>query len=118
MKKTFTIFFLLISCFSGFSQNKDSVVIRKIYDAALTQSQCYETLTQLTTQIGGRLSGSPQAAQAVDFMQKVMQQNAFDSVWLQPCYVPHWVRGDKEVSYATANGQKTNLSITSLGNSE
>ena len=118
MKKIISNLCVLFACLPCFGQSVDSLFIRQIFDAALTKSQCYETLTQLTTQIGGRLSGSQQAADAVQFMKKVMQQNAFDTVWLQPCYVPHWIRGDKEVAYAISGGKKTNLSITSLGNSE
>lgn len=99
------------------AQQSDSIMICKIFDQALTSSQCYQTLTELTTQVGGRLAGSPQAAQAVELMKKVMDENAFDSVWLQPCYVPHWVRGEKETAYATSDGKKTELTICALGNS-
>lgn len=117
MRKIFLFLFsLLISEFS-FSQKTDSATFKSIFDFALTRSQCFQTLTDLTTQIGGRLSGSPQAAQAVEFMKKILDENMFDSVWLQPCYVPHWVRGDKEAAYAESKGVKTNLSITALGNS-
>ncbi|MFO0506655.1 MAG: peptidase M28 family protein, partial [Chryseotalea sp.] len=28
----------------------------------------------------------------------IMQHYGFDSVWLQPVMVPHWVRGEKEVA--------------------
>src|SRR4249920_1176939 len=109
---------LVLNFQTSYSQNTDSLVIRQIFDQALTQSQCYQTLTDLTTKIGARLSGSSQAAQAVDFMKKILDQNGFDSVWLQPCYVPHLVRGEKEVAYAESKGGKTDLAVTALGNSE
>ena len=118
MSKFFFLLLVVLNFQTSYSQNTDSLIIRKIFDQALTKSQCYQTLTDLTTQIGGRLSGSPQAAQAVDFMKKVLDQNAFDSVWLQPCYVPHWLRGEKEVAYAESKGTKTDFSVTALGNSE
>ena len=118
MKKIFFVLFFIFHFQSAFSQNADSLTFSRIFQFALTKSQCYQTLTDLTTQIGGRLSASPQAAQAVDFMKKVLEQNAFDKVWLQPCYVPHWVRGDKEVCYAESKGAKANFSITALGNSK
>ena len=41
-----------------------------------------------------------------------------DTVYLQPCVVPHWVRGAKEEGYIVINGRKEKLNITSLGNSE
>jgi hypothetical protein len=99
------------------AQSNDSLMIRKIFDRALTQSQCYETLTELSVNIGGRLAGSPQAQQAIDLTRRVMEQNAFDSVWLQPLYAPHWVRGEKETAYAIQKGKKTELTICALGNS-
>lgn len=70
-------FFILFSAFgfvSGFSQNKDSLQIRRIYDYYLTNSQCYSNLEQLCKTIGGRLSGSPQAAQAVEWVKKLCMQ--------------------------------------------
>lgn len=100
------------------AQNQDSVIIRSIFETALTRSQCYQTLEKLSNDIGPRLSGSAQAAESVEFMKKVMEENGFDKVWLQPCYVPHWVRGDKEVCYYESKKGRKDLAITSLGNSQ
>ncbi|MEM8907476.1 MAG: M28 family peptidase [Bacteroidota bacterium] len=77
-------------------QNEDARFIRQIYDTALTQGKAYDWLDYLSTQIGGRLSGSPEAALAVEYTRQVMDTLGLDSVWLQPCKVPHWLRGDKE----------------------
>jgi hypothetical protein len=71
--------------------------MRAIHDAALTQGRCYPWLHYLTKKIGARLSGSPQAAAAVEYAYQVLDSLGLDSVWLQPCTVPHWVRGEKEV---------------------
>lgn len=65
----FTVAMLALS-FNARSQNNDSLVIRKLYDYYLTRSKCYSNLEYLSTKIGGRLSGSPQAAQAVDWAKK------------------------------------------------
>lgn len=75
----------------------DALYIKSIYDEALTSSKCYAWLHELTTQVGGRLSGSPQAAAAVEYTRQQLQNLGLDSVWLQPCMVPHWTRGAKEV---------------------
>lgn len=117
MKKIASFLFILMTALNVSAQKDDSLAIRRMFDYALTQSQCYETLTQLVAG-GGRLSGSAQAAQSVEFMKKVMEENGFDSVWLQPCYVPHWVRGEQEEAQAESNGKKIKLSVTALGNSE
>jgi carboxypeptidase Q len=80
-----------------FAQNQnDSLMIRKIYDEALTNGKSYQNLDYLCNKIGGRVSGSAQAQQAVDWGKKVMDEMGLDRVFLQEVMVPHWVRGAKE----------------------
>jgi hypothetical protein len=52
----------LLSATLSQAQTADSVVVKKLYDATLSHGQSYEWLRQLTTQIGGRLAGSANAA--------------------------------------------------------
>ncbi len=100
-------------------QNEDAFFIRSIYDKALTEGKCYDWLTHLTTKIGGRLAGSPQAAAAVEYTRQMLDTLGLDSVWLQPCMVPHWVRGDKEqVRIVNSNSMGSlDLNALALGNS-
>ena len=101
------------------AKDEDAFFIRKIYDKALTQGQSYHWLTYLTTQIGGRLSGSPQAAAAVEYTRQMMDTLGLDSVWLQACMVTHWERGDKE-QVRIVNSKKmgtVELKGVALGNS-
>src|SRR5688572_22066339 len=98
MKVSIAIFALLVSCSMQLvAQSQDESTIRKIYDKALAEGQSYQMLEHLTTKIGSRLSGSPGAAAAVEWSKQIMKSHGFDSVWLQPVMVPHWVRGKKEV---------------------
>lgn len=76
---------------------EDAVLIRQVYDESLTNSKAYEWLDYLANQIGGRLSGSPKAAMAVEWSRQVLDTLGLDSVWLQPVMVPHWIRGEQEV---------------------
>ncbi|MCS6916812.1 MAG: M28 family peptidase [Chitinophagales bacterium] len=114
----------LLLLYSGFwaatsyAQDNDSVVIRRIMEFALTRSSSYELLRGLTQCCPHRLSGSEGAARAVTFMRDAMQQMGFDTVWLQPCYVPHWVRGEKEQCTLRYNGRQEPLAVMALGNSE
>ncbi|MEB0249572.1 peptidase M28 family protein, partial [Mucilaginibacter sp. 5B2] len=48
------------------SQAQDSLQIRKFYDEALVNGQCYENLRYLCKKIGQRLSGSAGAAKSVE----------------------------------------------------
>ena len=95
----------------------DSIVVKNIFDTALTNSQTYYWLDVLCNEIGGRLSGSVQAQQAVEWGEKLMQDLEFDQVWLQPVMVPHWVRGEKEIAYFTLNNERYNVAICALGGS-
>lgn len=101
------------------AQNSDEQIIKQLYDKALLEGQSYEMLEYLTTKIGGRLSGSPQAAAAVEYTNHIMKQYGFDTVWLQPVMVPHWVRGKKEIG-RVVNSKKMGsieLNVCALGNS-
>jgi len=99
------------------AQDQDG--IKEIFNAALTHGQSYQMLTDLCTKIGARLSGSPGAAAAVEWSRHVMETYDFDSVWLQPVMVPHWVRGQQEIT-RVINSKKmgtVNLSVCALGGS-
>jgi len=111
---------LLLSLPSGFAQeeNRDALMVRKIYDMALTKAQCYPWLQDLT-KIGGRLSGSPQGAAAVEYTRQMLDTLGLDSVWLQPCMVPHWIRGEKEIVRIVNSPKVGSLELPALalGNS-
>ena len=99
------------------SQEADSLMIRKIYDHYLSESSCYENLRYLCTKIGGRLSGSKQATEAVAWAKQTMYAAGADTVILQRCMVPHWVRGKAERCVLLAGGTKMPLRCTALGSS-
>ncbi len=95
----------------------DSIVVKHLFNSALTNGEGYEWLRDLTSNIGGRLSGSPEAQQAVEWGEKLMTELEFDKVWLQPVMVPHWIRGEKEEAYFTVDKIKYDIAICALGGS-
>lgn len=100
-------------------KDADAAFIRKIYDQALTDGRCYPWLEHLSLRIGHRLSGSTGAEKAVQWTRSMLDTLGLDSVWLQPCMVPHWVRGDAE--QVRVNGSKKHgtfkLNALALGGS-
>ena len=96
-------------------EKNDSTKIKSLFNSALTEGKSYEWLRDLTQNIGGRLSGSKEAQMAVEWSEQLMKEVGFDSIWLQPVMVPHWVRGDKEVANYTSNGVKKKVAICALG---
>ncbi|MFN8355563.1 MAG: M20/M25/M40 family metallo-hydrolase [Spirosomataceae bacterium] len=117
MKKyTFGLFLCLFSNLV-LAQNQDSVMVRRIFDEALSHGKSYEWLRQLTQGVGPRLSGSEGYNKAVQWGKKAMEAEQFDRVFLQDVMVPHWVRGAKEEAYFTAKGKKMVVPIAALGGS-
>lgn len=100
------------------NSDEDALFIRKIYDAALTQSLSYPWLSDMCQKIGGRLSGSPKAARAIQYTRLMMDTTGF-LTRLQPCMVPRWVRGEKEVVKIVSSKKSggINLRCLAIGNS-
>ena len=100
------------------AQQEDAEMLRSIYTASLTEGKAYDWLNHLSNQIGGRLSGSVQAQQAVDYTRKELEQLGLDRVWLQPVMVPKWVRGTAEFAYIESEpGITNNVPVCALGGS-
>jgi len=96
---------------------QDSLMMRKIYDEELVNGKCYENLHYLCKNIGGRLSGSANAQKAVEWGKNLMEEYGFDSVYLQPVMVPHWVRGEKEKGSIMVGKSTIPVAIAALGGS-
>ncbi len=111
-------FLLLLPWISLEAQTEDERRIREFYDLALTEGKAYDWLNYLSNQIGGRLSGSVQAEQAVTFTKAELESLGLDRVWLQPVMVPKWVRGTPEFAYLESKpGFTSNIPICALGGS-
>jgi len=114
MKKSLLLSIVLLGT-TICSQAQDSVQIRKFYDEALVNGQCYENLRYLCKKIGQRLSGSAGAAKSVEWSKKLMEGYGFDKVYLQEVMVPHWVRGAKEQAFIIDGNKKIAVPIAALG---
>lgn len=115
--KNFFFTIALLFCATSISQT-DEEQIKNIYSSALIQGQSYTWLDHLSNKIGGRLSGSFQAEQAVAWAKTELDKLGLDKVWLQPVMVPKWVRGAKEYAfYESSSGQTTTVNICALGGS-
>ena len=105
---------------SVYAQN-DEATLKKIYKQSLTNGQSYAWLDYLSNEIGGRLSGSENAQEAVEYTKTELENLGLDKVWLQEVMVPKWVRGEKEVGKIILNNEnstiKMNVNICALGGS-
>jgi carboxypeptidase Q len=112
----------IIIAFSLFSTQllqaqNDSTTLRNIYTQSLTAGKGYDWLEFLATKIGGRLSGSTQAAKAVKWAEMTLNTIKPDVVYKQLCMVPHWQRGAAEKAFIVKGDKKTAVSICALGGS-
>jgi hypothetical protein len=120
MKKIFCLFFITTPFITKAQNSDDSVFIRRIANEVLSNGTAYDLLRQLTKQVGGRLAGSPQFARAVQWGQSSLQAIKPDTVYLQECMVPHWVRGEKDEAAISMVDEKPAvipLDMLALGNS-
>ncbi|MCX2720512.1 M20/M25/M40 family metallo-hydrolase [Lentiprolixibacter aurantiacus] len=109
---------LVLLAFQAFPQSEDEKQIKAFYETVLTQGDSYRWLNYLSNQIGGRLSGSVQAEQAVAYTRSQLDSLGLDRVWLQPVMVPKWVRGTPEFAYIESQpGVTNNVPVCALGGS-
>jgi carboxypeptidase Q len=73
-------------------------------DKALSSDYAYQQTAYLTENIGPRMSGSPQAAFAVQYVAGELRKLGLD-VRLEPVLVPHWVRGQESAELVRYPGQ-------------
>ena len=117
MRKKIHIFTILsILQISLLNAQDEKQIINSFFENALTDYTTYEQLRYLTKNIGGRLTGSPQAAEAVEYYFQELKNMNFDTVYLQETIVPHWIRGDKEIAKIVSSAYGTHqMQATALG---
>lgn len=123
---------ILLSCgFTASAQRRRAQMIEpyppqltseliRLRDAAMVSDYAYKQLAHLCNNIGPRLSGSPQAQQAVEYIAAEMRRLGLD-VKLEKVMVPHWVRGVETAELIEFKGQapgtKQKVVVTALGGS-
>lgn len=115
MKNICFILIVLISSLQLIAQQDDSVIIRKIANDILISGKAYDDLRYLCKEIGPRLSGSSNAQKSVEATARMLKEAGADTVYLQPCMVPHWVRGEKEQGIIQWGTNKKSLNVCALG---
>ncbi len=94
--------------------------MERLRDAAMKSDYAYDELRHLTDNIGPRLSGSPQAQKAVDYVAGEMRALGAE-VTLEKASVPHWVRGAETGELTSwpgqAPGTTQKIVLTALGGS-
>lgn len=118
------IFFSFQNYSTVFSQNPDSTKYRpyekesnSILATGLKSKKAFKLLEELCIKVGHRLVGSPQAAKAVEWGKRTMEDLGFQNVHLEPVTVPRWVRGTEDGTIVLTSGENIPLKICALGGS-
>lgn len=94
--------------------------LKQIQEAALGSDYAYRQVAYLSNNIGPRLSGSPQAQRAVEYVADEMRRLGLE-VKLEKLMVPHWVRGVETGALVEFPGQAPQTTqkivLTALGGS-
>lgn len=81
--------------------------LKRLQQAALSSDYAYRQVAHLANNIGPRLSGSAQAAKAVEYVASELRAIGCE-VQLEKVMVPHWVRGEEAAALVQFPGQADN----------
>jgi carboxypeptidase Q len=81
--------------------------LKRLQQAALSSDYAYRQVAHLANNIGPRLSGSAQAAKAVEYVAAELRAVGCE-VQLEKVMVPHWVRGEETAALVQFPGQAEN----------
>jgi carboxypeptidase Q len=94
--------------------------LKRLQQAALTSDYAYRQVAHLSNNIGPRLTGSAQAAKAVEFVASELKAIGCE-VQLERVMVPHWMRGEETAALVQFPGQAANTTqkivLCALGDS-
>src|SRR4029453_3066962 len=78
--------------------------LKKLQQAALNSDYAFRQVAHLANNIGPRLSGSAQAAKAVEYVASELKAIGCE-VQLEKVMAPHWVRGEETAALVQFSGQ-------------
>ncbi len=94
--------------------------LKRLQQAALSSDYAYREVAHLSDNIGPRLSGSAQAAKAVEYVAGELKAIGCE-VQLEKAMVPHWVRGEETAALVQfpgmADGTTQKIVLCALGGS-
>jgi carboxypeptidase Q len=106
---------ILVQISIGLKAQDPGVILKSVFEEALTDTTAYNNLKYLCKNTKGRIDGSAAAAKAVRFTYNMLIGAGADSVWLQKVQVPSWQRGIEKCQITSKISGSHKLSIAALG---
>ncbi len=111
-----SVFLLVAGNLTAADNLSSEQIAASLAQKALKDSGAMEFVTDLTTDIGPRLDGSPAEKRAAAWVQQRLQQLGFDKVWTETFPLEHgWKRGVEKAEITSPSPQP--LIVTALGGS-
>jgi len=114
MKRLLSIIFILSIQISTFAQQHDSLVIRSIYENAITSMDAYTLLGKLCNDAPGRLIGSDASFDALNIMEEYFKETGADTIIHQKFIARSWQCDSVSLSYMN-NGENIFLNSDAIG---
>jgi hypothetical protein len=104
---------LVLVIMSHWAYAVTDVELAALRDKVLGQTEGYDIVASLTTEVGPRLAGTKADERAVVWAKNLLEQSGFDKVWLEPVSFPIWQRHNESAKVLAPYEQP--LHITALG---
>lgn len=104
MKKLITVPLIFLSL-AIFSQNADSLVLRKIFENAINSKDSYSNLEYLCEKTPDRLMGSESSVKALNYLKTYFEKLGVDTVYLQEYQTDSWKCNSTAVMITSPKGE-------------
>lgn len=113
MKNLLTLLIILAAS-TVFSQNADSLILKKIFENAINSKDAYNNLEYLCNETPGRLMGSESSLKALNYLKSYFEKLGVDKVYLQEYKTDSWKCNSTSVIIVSPDGNIT-LKAEALG---
>ena len=114
--RNYFVLMLIINALWGYSQNKDSLMVREIFNNALTNRDAYNNLEYLCENAPGRLIGSETSLIALEYLRHYAEKLGVDTVFLQEIKSKAWKQNSASLKIRQGK-KKFSIPCDALGNS-
>jgi carboxypeptidase Q len=87
----------------------------RIIQSAVSDSNAWNRLAEMTDTFGNRLSGSESLERTIDWVLAQMKKDGLQNAHTEPVMVPHWVRGEESAELVSPRHKR--LAMLGLGGS-
>jgi carboxypeptidase Q len=115
--KAFKLGFFILACTASAAAQDQAQVFQQINSEVLANSAAYNTLSQASSSIGHRLTGSENGKKAEQYAYDLLRSYGYSQLRFQPFEVESWSRGTIKVQLLGADNGSRELKSVALAHS-